>query len=139
RRRSHAAIPQGLMIVGAADLRTLAAGAPNIERFDSEALDLGHVEMLQLVCEIAASEVEAHYPPALHPTLPPLAVWQFYRCAEGELGSFTMALLRLSCRSGVRPRGFVIGGFTDSAAAARELATRFGYPLRSAEVRLRRF
>src|SRR2546426_50911 len=64
------------MIVGTADPRTLAARAPNIERFDSEALDLGHVEMLQLVCEIAASEVEAHYPPALHPTLPPLAVWQ---------------------------------------------------------------
>jgi hypothetical protein len=127
------------MILGTADPRALAARAPNVESFDSEALDLGRVEMLQLVCEIAASEVEALYPPALHPTLPPLAVWQLYRASEGPLGSFTMALLRLSCRSGVRPRGFVVGGFIDSTSAARELATRFGYPLRSGEVRLRRF
>jgi len=127
------------MIVGTAELKALAARAPTLEHFDSETLELGRVEMLQIACEIAAHEVEALYPPALHPTLPPLAVWQVYRCADGALGGFTMALLRLSCRSGVRPRGFVIGGFIDSAPAGQALASRFGYPLRPAEVRLRRF
>jgi hypothetical protein len=127
------------MIVGTADPQALAARAPTLESFGSEPLALGRVEMLQLVCEIAAREVEALYPPALHPTLPPLAVWQVYRCAESTLGGFTMALLRLSCRIGVRPRGFVFGGFIDSVPAARALAARFGYPLRPAEVRLRRY
>jgi Acetoacetate decarboxylase (ADC) len=127
------------MIVGTADPRALAARAPRLESFPTDPLDLGRVEMLQLACEIAAGGAEALYPPALHPTLPPLAVWQISRCSDGELGSFTMALLRLSCRSGVRPRGFVVAGFADSLPAARALASRFGYPLRPAELRLRRF
>ena len=127
------------MILGTADPRALAERAPKLEGFSTDALELGRIEMLQLACEIAAGGIEALYPPELHPTLPPLAIWQIARCEGGPLGGFTMALLRLSCRSGVRPRGFAVGGFADSDVAARTLASRFGYPLTRGEVRVRRF
>jgi hypothetical protein len=50
-----------------------------------------------------------------------------------------MAILRLSCRSGVRPRGFLVAGVIDSPSAAAALSSRFGYSLVIGEVRLRRY
>jgi Acetoacetate decarboxylase (ADC) len=127
------------MILGSADVHALAERAPTLERFDAEALELARVEVLQLAAEVRAGGVERSYPPALHPTLPPLAVWQVVRCLEGAIGSFTMAILRLSCRSGVRPRGFLVTGVIDSPSAAAALSSRFGYALVIGEVRLRRY
>jgi hypothetical protein len=64
------------MLLGSADPRALAERAPTLERFDTPPLELARVEVLQLAAEIRAGGVERLYPPALHPTLPPLAVWQ---------------------------------------------------------------
>jgi len=127
------------MIVGTADVGALAAHAATIDSFDSRPLELARIEILQLAAEIEAREVASLYPPALHPTLPPMAVWQIVRCLESSLGPFEMASLRLSCRSGVRPRGYLVGGVIDSEPAGHALRTRFGYSLRAGVVQLRRF
>jgi hypothetical protein len=60
------------------------------------------------------------------------------RAPQSEVGPFTLAQTRVVCRSGVRSRGFHVGGFIDNPEAARILATRWGYRLEVAEVSLER-
>jgi hypothetical protein len=81
---------------------------------------------------------EVLLPPALHPTDPPLVSWTFLRCASGPLGAFAIAQLRVECRSGLRPRGFLVASVIDSMEAGRTLASRWGYASRPGEVRLAR-
>jgi hypothetical protein len=126
------------MLFGTADVETLAAGAPRMERLDTEPLVLPGAWVLQVIFEMPASVREALIPPALHPTDPPLVSWRFLRCAGGPLGPFTLAELRVECRSGLRPRGFLVGSVVDSIEAGRALAARWGYRCREGRVELAR-
>jgi hypothetical protein len=126
------------MLLGTADLDTLAARAPVVDAFATEALILGETEVLQLVYEIDAAAREAVLPPGLHPTNPPLVTILVYRCPASPFGPFAMAQLRVECRSGVRARAFQVGGVIDVAAAGAALAGRFGYALQPGRVTLRR-
>ncbi|MGH7893851.1 MAG: acetoacetate decarboxylase family protein [Candidatus Binatia bacterium] len=126
------------MLFGTADVDVLAAGAPVMERLDTEPLTLSGVSVLQVTYEMSAASREVLLPPALHPTDPPLVSWFFWRCAEGPLGAFQLAQLRVECRSGLRPRGFLLGAMIDSESAGRTLAARWGYGSRLGEVRLAR-
>jgi hypothetical protein len=126
------------MLVGTADLDTLAVRAPVMDGFATEALVLAQAEVLQVVCEIDAAAREAILPPGLHPTNPPLVSVLVYRCAASPFGPFALAQLRVECRSGVRARAFLVGGFADNTGAAATLAGRFGYALQPGTVVLRR-
>jgi hypothetical protein len=126
------------MLVGTADPAALAAGAPVMDGFATDALVLEQAEVFQVVCEIDAAAREAVLPPGLHPTNPPLVTLLVYRCPTSPFGPFAMAQLRVECRSGVRPRAFQVGGFADNAAAIATLAGRFGYRLQPGAVVLRR-
>ncbi|MGH7897516.1 MAG: hypothetical protein ACREQQ_06165, partial [Candidatus Binatia bacterium] len=101
------------MLVGSADLNRLRARAPRIERLADQPVELAGVEILQVLYEIESAGVDRAFPPALHPTIPPIATFVFYRVAAGPLGAFELAQLRLGCRSGLRPRAFLIGAFVD--------------------------
>ena len=94
--------------------------------------------VLQVTYEMPATAREVLLPPALHPTDPPLVSWTFLRCASGPLGAFALAQLRVECRSGLRPRGFLIGAVIDSVDAGRELTSRWGFGSRAGDVRLAR-
>ena len=126
------------MLFGTADVTALAAGAPRMERLDTEPLVLPGAWVVQATFEMPSSVRECLLPPALHPTDPPLVSWLVYRCSEGPLGAFALAQLRVSCRSGLRPRGFLVDGVVDSAEAGRALAGRWGYRVRLGEVRTAR-
>jgi hypothetical protein len=126
------------MLFGTADLDALAATAPRMERLDTEPLVLPGAWVLQATFEMPAAVRECFLPPALHPTDPPLVSWLVYRCAESPLGPFVLAQLRVSCRSGVRPRGFLLDAVVDSPAASRELATRWGFRARIGAVHVAR-
>ena len=126
------------MLFGTADLDALAAGAPRMERLDTEPLVLPHAEVLQAAFEMPVAARECLLPPGLHPTDPPLAWILVWRCAESPLGAFTLAQLRVSCRSGLRPRGFLVGAVIDWAGAGRELEARWGFRHRVGRVELRR-
>lgn len=126
------------MLTGSADPRALAARAAALERFDTEPLKLPSVETLQVCFEYASAGMEALLPPALHPTLPPVVGWQVQRFASSPWGSFAMALCRIECRSGLRPRGFLLGGAIDNAEAGAQLASRWGYSLRPGAILLSR-
>ncbi len=82
---------------------------------------------------------EALFPPGLTPTLPVLAVLALWRADAGPLGRFGLAQLRLSCRSGVRPRQLLVASFAEGEPARAALNARFGFGARPAKVRLERF
>jgi hypothetical protein len=125
------------MLTGTANINALASHAPNLRSLDGEPVALRDVDVLYAVYEIGHEGREALLPPALHPTEPPHATFTFIRAADTEFGPVEMALLRIGCRSGSRPRGFVLGCFVDNAEAGRALRDRFGFPAMPAEVRLR--
>lgn len=127
------------MLTGTAALDGLAAAAPVMPSMDPEPVTFDHVEVFQAIFEMAYSSRESTLPPALHPTTPPLLVLLAWQVPDGPWGPFSMAQVRLSCRSGVRPRGFVAGCLVDSDAAASELASRWGFPASVGAVRLDRF
>ncbi len=126
------------MLVGTADLQSLAQGAPTLPDFDTKPLRLDGVETLQVFCEMERAGAESLLPPGLHPTLPPVVTWLVQRIADSPWGPFGLAQCRIECRSGLRPRGFLRAGIIDNEAAATQLAARWGYTLRSGDVALER-
>lgn len=126
------------MLIGTADLSVLAARAPAIPALDGEAVHLGDVEVLHAAFEQPYSYRQTALPPALHPTTPSLLVLLAWKVADSPWGPFSMAQARVSCRSGVRPRGYVAGAVIDNADAAEALSARFGLPAALGTVRLLR-
>jgi Acetoacetate decarboxylase (ADC) len=126
------------MLFGTADVNELAARAPHMERLDAAPVVLPRVWMLQAAFEMPAAARECLLPPGLHPSDPPLAWFVVWQVAESPLGAFTMAELRVSCRSGLRPRGFLVESFVDDAEAGRALTQGWGFRATPAEVRLAR-
>jgi len=122
------------MLLGTADLETLALRAPRIDSFPTASRTLPGVELLQATFELAGPGVESLFPPGLHPTLPVLAVFAFWRADAGPLGAFTLAQLRLSCRSGVRPRQLLVASFVAGEPAREALNADFGFGARPAQV-----
>jgi hypothetical protein len=127
------------MLVGTGDVAELARRAPRLDAFPSESLVLPDVEILQATFELEGQGIESFFPPGLHPTLPVLAVFAFWRATEGPLGAFTLAQLRLSCRSGARPRQLLVASFVAGERARAELNARFAFAAQAAEVTLARF
>jgi hypothetical protein len=126
------------MLVGTADVEELAARAPTMESLDAEEVVLEGVESLQATFQMAMAAREATLPPGLHPTEPPMLVVQAWQVTGSPWGPFAMAQVRVSCRSGVRPRGLVAGCVVDSEGVAKTLASTYGFPAQAGEVRLDR-
>jgi hypothetical protein len=126
------------MLVGTADPATLASHAGTMSDFATDALELQGASIFQALFEMRVTAREAVLPPALHPTNPPLLVVLAWDCPDSPWGPFTMTQLRVSCRSGVRPRGLVAACAVSSRDAGDALASRWGFPAVRGEVRLRR-
>lgn len=126
------------MLQGTADLDAMAAAAPAVPSPSTEPLRLGRCDLLQVAFELWADVRDELFPAALHPVNPPIVTLSFLRAHESEHGAFTLAELRLLCRSGLRTRGLHVGGFVDSEAVRDVLATGWGYRLRAGDVTLSR-
>ena len=126
------------MLTGTADLDSLAARAPVMESLDVEPVRLEEVEVLQAVFEQGYQAREATLPAGLHPTTPPLLVLLAWNAPDSPWGPFAMAQARVSCRSGVRPRGFVSGCIVDNPVAASALASGWGLPAAPGTVGMKR-
>jgi hypothetical protein len=120
------------MLTGTADLESLAAGAPTLTSLDAGPVEYQKAEILQALFEQPYASRQTNLPPGLHPTTPPLLVILAWKTP-----SFCMAQARVSCRSGVRPRGFVAGCVVDCQAGVGEL-TPWGLPAQLGEVDLTR-
>src|SRR5690606_37674954 len=134
RLRAHADGRSELMLVGTADVATLARHAPTVERYFSEPIVLREVALFQMVMEMRGRAREAVLPPSLHPTIPPALSMQVWQVGESTWGAFRMAVSRVSCRGGVRARGFTTGAAATSEAAVAGLRGQLGYPARLADI-----
>lgn len=126
------------MLTGAADVEALAAAAPVMGSFEADAVRLDRVEVLQALFEQPYDSRAGNLPPGLHPTTPPLLVLLAWAVEDSPWGAFSMAQARVSCRSGVRPRGFVRSCIVDNPDAGAALAANWGFPAQTGRVRLSR-
>jgi len=126
------------MLVGTADPARFEKDAPTLARFDAAELPLRDCVFVQALCEVESEPMCAMLPPGLHPTLPPVAGFGAYAVADSEWGPFRLAQLRIECRSGLRPRGLLVGAVVDSEAARAALAARFGFRAVLGEVEIAR-
>lgn len=126
------------MLVGTADPSAFEKDAPTLARFDGAGLELRDCVFLQALTEIEAEPMCAMLPPALHPSLPPVVGFSAFDVPDSEWGPFRLAELRIECRSGLRPRGLLVGAVVDTEAARRGLTERFGFRTLAGEVELAR-
>lgn len=125
-------------LYGVRDVSPLLRYAPLANDLARAEVVLPRAEILQVMFEIDDAPILDLLPAALHPAIPPSVTYVFWKCAESEVGPFTLAQVRVSCRAAIRPRGFLLVAYCDSAAAAAYLGSRWGYTCQSAEVSLRR-
>lgn len=122
------------MLTGCADVEALAAGAPTIEAYFAVPIEFAGVHCFQMTAEMHNSAREAVLPPSLHPTVPPALSFQVWQVDQSPFGAFAMALTRVSCRSGVRARGFTTAAYATSREACEQLRANFGLPAQPAEI-----
>jgi hypothetical protein len=125
-------------LAGSLDIRSLLEDAPSVTLSDRE-LHIDNVEILQVLYEIAAVDIEGLVPPALNPTIPPVVSFLAYRAADSELGPFSLVQARVSARAAVRPRAFLVSAYCDNPGAAESLSSSWGFRIRPGEIRLKRF
>lgn len=126
------------MLNGTTPLNQLVPNLPSIRSWAIEPVVLEGVEILQAQFELAANEIERFLPPALHPTIPPLGQWSCWDVPDSPWGRFRLAQLRLSCRSGARPRAFLLGALIDNEKAQQNLSEWWGLTASQADIRFLR-
>ena len=114
-------------VFGKQDVQTAATRAPLMSGFDTDVWSLKNAEILHLAFEVVEGPAEWLVPPALHPSIPPYAALSVARFPDSPVGPFMLAQVRLVVRAGIRPRGYLLGAYTDSEAAAQELRARWGF------------
>ncbi|MGI9596563.1 MAG: acetoacetate decarboxylase family protein, partial [Acidimicrobiales bacterium] len=121
-------------LFGTLDLDQALAAAPTIVDLSPPAWTLPGAETLQVSYEVDEDPALAITPPALHPSIPPYATFSVSRFEESPVGPFNLAMVRLIVRAGIRPRGLLVGAYTNSEAAADQLAGGWGYKVTLADV-----
>ena len=125
------------MLFGNADIDQLLEGAARIEAFAPDPIDLADVTCFQMSAEMRNESREALLPPALHPTVPPSVILQVWDVGTSPYGAFAMGIVRVSCRSGVRARGFTLRVICNNADATAALRSTLGFPAIDGEVGFR--
>lgn len=125
-------------LAGSLDIRPLLDHAPTVTLDDRE-IRIDDVDILQVLYEVGVSDTESLVPPALNPTIPPVVSFLAYRARDSQFGPFALVQTRVTARAGVRPRAFLVSACCDNPAAAEALSGSWGYRIRPAEIRLRRF
>ncbi|MEM7340822.1 MAG: hypothetical protein AAF467_19350 [Actinomycetota bacterium] len=121
-------------LFGALDVAGALSGAPTMTSLTPDAWSLPGMELLQVSFEVAEEAALALTPPACHPSIPPYATFTVASFPTSPRGPFTLAMVRLIVRAGIRPRGLLLGSFTDNPAVAEELEANWGYRIRTADV-----
>ena len=126
------------MLVGNVDPGALAVRAPEVPVFHRSEIRFAGVTCLQLSAEMRNSARESVLPPSLHPTIPPALSLQIYAVDESDWGAFRYACVRVSCRSGVRARGFTTGAVVDGDIKVLQgMRSLLGFPAVAGTIRLR--
>src|SRR5437867_10814890 len=113
-------------LLGTLDVVPRLADAPKLDNYDTEAWEIAGVELLSLTFEIDDRQMTAALPPALYPTIPPVAYFSVAAYPESPIGPFALAQVRVGCRASALPRGFLLRAYSDSPAACDALGRRWG-------------
>jgi hypothetical protein len=124
---------------GTRDLTPLVAGAPRMSSLHPEPWETPGAQVLHAMYEIDDAAIVALLPPALHPTIPPVVTFTVARYPESPVGPFTLAQVRVGCRAGVRPRGYLLHAVCDSEEAASALGSGWGYACTIGAIELHRY
>jgi hypothetical protein len=116
-----------MFLSGTLDVSERLRHCPSFDPSKAEQVMLENVEVLHTLWEIADDPMEAVLPPALHPSIPPAVSWLVTKVTASPVGPFVLAETRITCRTAIRPRGFLSGAYVTSEAAADFLASRWGY------------
>jgi len=101
--------------------------SPHLSSPAAEPVSVGMAEIFQAAFEHAGTRGDALLPAGLVPTIPTLVTMLAIRVPDGPHGAFTLAQLRVSCRSGARARALVVATAVDAAPeAAAWLAAGWG-------------
>jgi len=105
----------------------------------AEPVALGMAEIFQAAFEHTGPRGETFLPSGLVATIPPLVTMLAIRVPDGPHGGFTVAQVRVSCRSGARARALVVGTAVDAGPdAVAWLAAGWGIGGDTAAVRYER-
>jgi hypothetical protein len=126
-------------LAGSLDIRPLLPGSPEVVLDDEMELRVDDVDILQVLYEVRVPDRESLVPPALNPTIPPVVSFLVYRAKESEFGPFALAQVRLTARSGVRPRAYLVSARCDNPGLSSLLARSWGFRVTPGEIALRRF
>lgn len=94
--------------------------APVLTTPAGEPLELVDAEVFQAAFEHTGPPGSTFLPAGLVPTIPTLVTMLAIRVADGPHGGFTVAQVRVSCRSGARARALVVATAVDAAPEAVE-------------------
>jgi hypothetical protein len=126
-------------LAGSLDIRPLVDGSPEVVLDEDAELRVDDVDILQVLYEVRVADRESLVPPALNPTIPPVISFLIYRAKESAFGPFALAQVRLTARSGVRPRAYLISARCDNPALSAVLARSWGFRVTPGDITLRRF
>jgi hypothetical protein len=126
-------------LAGSLDIRPLLSGSPEVVLDEEAEFRVDDVDILQVLYEVRVADRESLVPPALNPTIPPVVSFLVYRAKESALGPFALAQVRLTARSGVRPRAYLVSARCDNPALSSLLACSWGFRVTPGEITLRRF
>ncbi len=121
---------------GKLDLAAWARSAPTINGYKTQPWILKGARIFTMNMEIDDLAADNLLPPTMHPSIPAYAIFCVINYPDSPVGPFSIAEVRVSGRTGVRPRGVVLRSFCDNENATRELAARWGYPTVAGEVKL---
>jgi hypothetical protein len=126
-------------LAGSLDIRPLLDGAPEVVLDEHDELRVDDVDILQVLYEVRVDDREALVPPALNPTIPPVVSYLVYRAKDSAFGPFALVQLRLTARSGVRPRAYLVSARCDNEALSDVLRRSWGFRVSPGAIALRRF
>jgi hypothetical protein len=123
-------------VTGRLDVASALAICPELPSLQPDPWDLPGAAVVSVSFEIDEATGETGLPPAMHPSIPPYAMFSVLDAPESPVGPFTLGQVRIVGRAGIRPRGFLIGAVCTSAEAADALSSGWGYRVEVGEVSL---
>lgn len=125
-------------LLGTGDPAVMATSKPAVAVPTAADLELRQVEILQVIYETSLESTKQVLPPGVHPSIPGHVSWQVWQCRESELGPFSLALNRVGCRLGIKPRCFTTRVVVDNDVVADRLQSGWGYAVTKGSIRVRR-
>ncbi|HEV2169716.1 MAG TPA: hypothetical protein VGR40_02150, partial [Candidatus Binatus sp.] len=93
---------------GKLNLAEWGKSVPTINGFKTEPWALKGAKILSINIEVDDDPADNLLPATMHPSIPEYAIFNVTSYPDTPVGPFSIAEVRLSGRTGVRPRGFVL-------------------------------